>query len=88
MSSSQRMLRHAGLTRLVILPLSAGLLTDTARYFKSLNTYRSGDIEPIVSTFVDAALNSLENASRLAEELVAIRESWNDKVSARTDSTV
>lgn len=84
----QRMLRNAGLTRRVILPLSAGLLTQTARYFESLNAYRAGDIEPIVSTFVDATFNALDNASHLAEDLTSVRESWNDTVSARTDSTV
>jgi Fic family protein len=84
----QRMLRNAGLTRRVILPLSAGLLTDTARYFESLNAYRTGDIEPIVSTFIDATFKSLDNASRLAEDLASVRESWNDTISARADSTV
>jgi Fic family protein len=84
----QRMLRNAGLTRQVILPLSAGLLADTERYFESLNTYRTGEIEPLVSTFVDAAFSSLDNASRLAQELAAVRDSWNETVSARADSTV
>ena len=84
----QRMLRSAGLTRRAILPLSAGLLSDTRRYFDSLNAYRDGDIEPIVSTFVEAALSSLDNASRLAKDLAAVRESWNGSVSARADSTV
>jgi Fic family protein len=84
----QRMLRNAGLTRHTILPLSAGLLTDTGRYFESLNTYRTGAVEPIVSMFVDAAFSSLDNANRLAQDLVAVRNSWNEAVSARADSTV
>jgi len=84
----QRMLRNAGLTRHAILPLSAGLLADAERYFESLNTYRTGEIEPLVSTFVDAAFSSLNNASRLAQELAAVRDSWNETVSARADSTV
>jgi Fic family protein len=84
----QRMLRNAGLTRKVILPLSAGLLTDTERYFGALNTYRTGDIEPLISTFVDATFRSLDNASRLAKDLAAVRDSWNETVSARADSTV
>jgi len=84
----QRMLRNAGLTRRAILPLSSGLLTDTERYFESLNAYRTGDIEPIVSTFVDATFSSLENVSRLVQDLVTVRDSWDDVVSARADSTV
>lgn len=84
----QRMLRNAGLTRKAILPLSAGLLTDTKRYFESLNTYRAGELEPLVSTFVDATFRSLDNASRLAQDLAAVRGSWTNRVSARADSTV
>ena len=82
------MLRNAGLTRKAILPLSAGLLTNTDRYFESLNSYRTGEIEPIVSTFVDATFQSLDNANRLAEDLTAVRHSWNEAVSARADSTI
>jgi len=84
----QRMLRRAGLTRRATLPISAGLLADTDRYFESLNIYRTGEIEPLVSTFVDAAFSSLDNASRLAQDLAAIRDSWGGTVSARADSTV
>ncbi len=84
----QRMLRNAGLTQKVILPLSAGLLTSTERYFESLNKYRMGEIEPLVSIFVDATFRSLDNASRLAQDLTAVRDSWNETVSGRADSTV
>ena len=84
----QRMLRNVGLTRHAVLPLSAGLLSDTERYFDSLNIYRSGDVAPIISTFVEAAFRSLDNARRLAEKLAAVRDSWNAAVSARSDSTV
>ena len=84
----QRMLRSAGLTRRTVLPLSAGLLSDTERYFYSLNAYRTGDVAPIISTFVDAAFRSLDNAIRLADDLAAIRDAWNEAISARSDSTV
>jgi len=84
----QRMLRNAGLTRRAILPLSAGLLTDTERYFESLNTYRAGETEPVVSMFVDAAFRSLDNSSRLAQDLTTVRDAWKETISARADSTV
>jgi hypothetical protein len=41
-----------------------------------------------VSAFVDATFSSLDNASRLADDLAVARESWNDIVSARADSTI
>jgi Fic family protein len=84
----QRMLRKAGLTRKAILPLSAGLLSDTARYFNALDAYRSGDVEPIVATFIDATFSSLDNASRLAKDLGEARALWDEVVVARSDSTV
>ncbi len=84
----QRMLRRVGLTQRAILPLSAGLLSDTDRYFESLNSYREGEIEPVVSMFVDATFTSLSNASRLAEDLTEVRRAWSEAVSARADSTV
>jgi len=85
----QRMLRRAGLTRRATLPISAGLLADTDRYFESLNIYRTGEIEPVISTFVDATFSALDNASRLARDLAAIRDAWNETVSTtRADSTV
>ena len=37
------MLRGHGLTQNVTVPVSAGLLTDTAAYFASLTAYREGD---------------------------------------------
>jgi len=64
------------------------LLTDTESYFESLNAYRTGEIEPVVSTFVDATFRSLDNASRLTQDLAAVRDSWTETVSARADSTV
>jgi Fic family protein len=56
----QRMLRNAGLTEQAVLPLSAGLLTDTDRYFAALVAYQAGDIVPIVESFIDAAFASME----------------------------
>ncbi len=82
------MLRNAGLTRRILLPLSAGLLVNTDRYFAALNAYRLGDVEPIVSTFVDAAFGSLQNADHLAKDLIVTRRTWDELISARSDSTV
>ena len=42
------MLRGPGLTRNVTVPVSAGLLTDTAAYFEAFTAYRAGNPEAIV----------------------------------------
>ena len=43
------MLKGKELTRNVTVPISAGLLTDTASYFDALTAYRAGDPVPIVT---------------------------------------
>ncbi|MBL0204362.1 MAG: Fic family protein [Candidatus Microthrix sp.] len=84
----QRMLRSAGLTRRSNVPLSAGLLTESTRYFDALNRYRDGDVEPIIGTFVDATFHSLNNADQLVDYLFAALLRWTDRVVARCDSAV
>jgi Fic family protein len=84
----QAMLRNQGLTRQVTVPVSAGLLADTDAYFAALTTYRDGDAAPIVGRFAEASLRAVINGRRLVEELRAIRQSWNDRITARRDSAV
>ena len=82
----QAMLRGHGLTRNVTVPVSAGLLTDTARYFGALDSYRDGDIVPIVQCFSDAAFSAVDNGRRLVADLTAVADGWRDAASARAGS--
>ena len=84
----QRMLRRSGLTNKTILPISAGLLTDTHRYFEALSEYRNGYVEPIVSVFSEATFATVANAQTLAADLADIRKGWQDTIKARRDSAV
>lgn len=84
----QAMLRHARLTRNVTVPVSAGLLSDTKAYFDALTTYRSGDPLPIVNMFAQAAFKAVANGRLLVGELREIRQRWQERVKARSDSTV
>ena len=79
-------LRHKGLTRNVTLPVSAGLLTDTAAYFAALTAYRQGDLVAIVEQFSRAAFAAVTNGRQLVDDLRAIRAGWNDRIVARRDS--
>jgi Fic family protein len=85
---SQAMLRSKGLTRNVTVPVSAGLLTDTASYFGALTAYRDGDPAPIVSRVAEAAVAAVFNGRQLVSDLHAIRAGWNDRITARSDSAV
>lgn len=79
-------LRERGLTTSSALPLSAGLLTDTAAYFAALDAYRGGDVDRVVQLFARAAIDVAERGSWLAAELVAVREEWNEQLTARADA--
>jgi Fic family protein len=76
-------LRNKGLTRHVTVPVSAGLLTDTAAYFDALTAYRAGDPVPIVERVADASFAALANGQRLVEDLRHIRVEWQSRVRAR-----
>lgn len=82
------MLRHRGITRTVTVPISAGLLVDTGAYFDALGDYRAGHLEPIVQQMADASFNALGNAQQMIDELDAIHDDWNSRITARSDSSV
>ena len=80
------LLRAAGLTRNVTVPVSAGLLKNTAGYFAALTAYREGNLEPILRAFADAAFIAISNGEALVAELLRLRESWSERVAARKGS--
>ncbi len=82
------MLRHAGITRRVTVPVSAGLLTDTDGYFDALTAYRAGDLAPIVARFAAASFDAIANGRVLVADLVGIHDSWSGTVTARADAAV
>ncbi|WP_069162616.1 Fic family protein [Nocardia altamirensis] len=82
------MLSGKGLTQHVTVPISAGLLVRTNRYFDALTRYRAGDVEAIVRQFVDATFYAIDSGSKLVAQLRAVRESYREKTSARSDSVV
>ncbi|WP_278312428.1 Fic family protein [Lolliginicoccus levis] len=77
------LLRGRGLARNVTIPISAGLLTDTGRYFTALTAYRDGEPERIVATFADAAFAATANGRALVADLRAIRDRWGTAIAAR-----
>lgn len=52
---AQMMLHNKGLTTHTTVPISAGILTNTRRYFDSLTQFRQGDAGAVVQIFCDAA---------------------------------
>jgi len=80
------LLRGKGLTRNVTVPVSAGLLADTDSYFDALTTYRDGDPEPIILAAANASFKAIANGRQLVDDLRRIRESWRERIRARSHS--
>jgi Fic family protein len=80
------LLRGNGLTRNVTVPVSAGLLADTDAYFDALTTYRDGDPEPIILAAANASFKAIANGRQLVADLRRIRESWRERIPARSHS--
>ena len=81
------MLRGQGLTQNVTVPVSAGLLTDTAAYFDALTAYRAGDPEAIVERLAQASIAAIGNGRQLVAELRALRADWERRITARRGAT-
>jgi Fic family protein len=81
------LLRAKELTRKVTVPVSAGLLADTRRYFEALTAYRDGDPEPIVERLASASFAAINNGRALVDELHTVRASWDEAISARRGAT-
>lgn len=80
------LLRRADVTRRLTVPVSAGLLTDTAAYFDALTAYRDGDVEPIVRQLVGASFRAVDNGRHLVADLERIHQDWSDALPSRRGS--
>lgn len=80
------MLRRGGLTRNVTVPVSAGLLRDTSRYFDALTEYRAGDPGEIVTVVSDAVFAAVQNGRTLIAELRDVAQRWESDLPARRGS--
>jgi Fic family protein len=80
------LLRAKGLTTSVTVPVSAGILTDTDRYFTSLTAYREGEPGAIVELLATSAFAAVDNGRRLVADLQDAREAWSERITARRDA--
>lgn len=80
------LLRSKGAIRNVTVPVSAGLLVDTPRYFAALDAYRTGDPNQIVVVLSDAVFAATANARQLRGDLASTLDGWRERLLARADS--
>ena len=67
---AQSILRNKGLVSSTAVPISAGLLVHTERYFAALGSFREGDAGPIVREFAMASRIAASTGSQLVDDLV------------------
>lgn len=79
-------LRARGTTVNFTIPLSSGLLTRTQEYFEALDAYRDGNLEPIITEFVDAAHRAMTNVQVLMHDIDQLRESILNTATRRTQN--
>jgi Fic family protein len=82
------MLKRAGATRRLTVPVSAGLLVDTEAYFDALTAYREGDAAPIVERFTAAAFAAVNNGRTLNRDIADLYAEWEHLITARRDAAV
>jgi Fic family protein len=83
----QSMLRGGHLTRNVAVPISAGLLCNTSRYFDALSAYRAGDVAPIIRSIAQTSFAAVHNGRLLVADLESVQAEWRGRIRARQDSS-
>ncbi|WP_159735960.1 Fic family protein [Arthrobacter sp. 9V] len=84
---AQSVLRNKGLISSTAVPISAGLLVHTGRYFEALDSFRAGDAGPIVLEFARASRIAATTGARLVDNLVArLEESRTKLAGLRADA--
>jgi len=82
----QVLLHRLGVTKSVMVPVSAGLLRNTDKYFMALTEYRLGNPLAIINVFSEASLLAVQNGRALAAELEAVKMHWQFLTQTRSDS--
>jgi Fic family protein len=76
------LLRRDGLTKAATLPISAGIVSQKHRYIEALTEYRAGDFVPIVELGADATFSALRNASHLYDDVIQMKDVWQNRTSS------
>jgi len=80
-------LRRRGSTTRVVIPLASSLVAHRDRYFEVLNSYRRGDVRPLIATFAEASRIAASESRVTAERLTGIPAAWNELLGpVRSDS--
>ncbi|MDR1430555.1 MAG: Fic family protein [Propionibacteriaceae bacterium] len=78
--------RNKGVSRTAIVPVSSGLLVDTAGYFAALGSYREGDAGPIITMVAQGAMAAVGQGRALAGSLHELLLDWEARLRTRSGS--
>ncbi|MDP2014458.1 MAG: Fic family protein, partial [Actinomycetota bacterium] len=80
-------LRVRGTTTQIVIPLASALVARKDEYFAALESFRAGDAEPIVMSFVTASQIATDESAATAVRLKDIPTQWRDELGpTRSDS--
>ncbi len=71
-------LRRKAATTRVVVPLASALVAHRERYFGALDTYRAGDLRPLIVTFANASRTAAAESRTTAERLAEIPTEWRN----------
>jgi Fic family protein len=71
-------LRRRGATTRVVVPLASALVARREKYFDALGSYRSGDLAPLVGTFVHSTQIAAAESRVTAQRLQEIPDQWRE----------
>jgi Fic family protein len=73
-------LRRRGATARIVVPLASALVARRDRYFDVLNSYRAGDLRPLIATFALSARIAAAESRVTAGRLADIPREWEESV--------
>lgn len=79
-------LRRSGLTTRVVVPIASAMVANREQYFRLVNEYRTGRLDPFISLLAKASLASAEESWISGERLRAIPGEWAELSSPRAGS--
>jgi len=78
--------RRRGLTRGLVVPVSAAIAGDRRRYGSAWRAYREGDAEPMIDLVAGHALRAVKEATASAGRIARMPEDWRDAARPRRGS--
>jgi Fic family protein len=73
-------LRRRGATTRLVVPLASALVARRDRYFDVLNSYRDGDLRPLIATFAGSARVAAAESRITADRLGDMPREWRETV--------